>query len=162
MFCSNCGAQLKDKDRFCGECAWPVKGTEKLQGIGAPAFITGLWLDYVAMRSHYHFSLQEKDSTVLFSYDYLNKDCGYLEQENVPVNRAYMQELRAFVKENDYVHLKSHIISRKDPNFEHDAPFYALRLKWENYESFEIQAMGLPPNGEKLKEFFISIAENTQ
>ena len=162
MFCSNCGAQLKNNARFCGECAQPVTEAKKMQrGAGNPASITGLWLGYVAMRSHFRFSLQEKGGIVLFSYVYLKKGCGYIEQENVPVDPAYMQELREFVTENDYVYLTDHDPS-KQKVFVADAPQCSLTLKWEDYKPLLIRSRNLPPNGEKLKEFFMDIAEHTQ
>jgi len=31
MFCTNCGAQIGDDFKFCGECAHPVKGAKNLK-----------------------------------------------------------------------------------------------------------------------------------
>jgi len=161
MFCSNCGAQLKGYAKYCNECAYPVKGTEKFQGIRKPECITGLWLNYVAFRSHFHFSLQEKEGIALFSYNYLKMGCGFIEKENVPVDPAYMRELREFVKENGYVHLKDYDPSKKK-FFVADEPYCKLTLKWMDYKPLLIRSVKLPPNGNSLKEFFISIAENIQ
>jgi len=161
MFCTNCGTKLKDHAKFCDECAYPVKGTEKLKRVGQPESITGLWLDYVAMRSHFHFSLQEKDGVVLFSYDYLKIDGGFIEKENVPVAPAYMRELRELVKENGYAHLKAYEPERYVVR-DRDEPSCHLELKWADYKPLLICSTKLPPNGDKLKEFFISIAENIQ
>ena len=159
MFCSNCGTQLSDNTRFCGKCAYPAKGTEKLKGIGKPENITGLWLNYVAMHSHFRFYLREKNGAVLFSYKYLKTGCGFVEQEDLPVDFAYMQELREFIKENDYVHLTDRDPSKRKI-FVADLPSCHLELKWADYKPLLIRSVHLPPNGDKLKEFFIGIAEN--
>ena len=159
MLCTNCGAKLKDKVRFCGKCAWSAKVTDKLQGIGDPKLITVLTLNYVAMRTGFRFSLQEKNGFVLFSCKYWKMGSGSVERENVPVDPAYMRELREFVKENGYLHLEDHDPSKRKV-FVADAPHCELTLKWADYEPLLIRSMSLPPNGEKLKEFFIGIAEN--
>ena len=136
------------------------QGMKKPQKMtGAPESITGLRLNYVAMRSHFRFSLQEKNGLVLFSYNYLKKGYGYTERENVPVNPAYMQKLRRFVKENDYVSLTDHDPARRKIHIA-DAPSCHLTLEWLDYEPLLIRSMHLPPNGDNLKEFFIGIAES--
>ena len=162
MFCSNCGARLREHAMFCGECSHPVKKTKKLQSlIDNQEPISGLRLNYVAYRKHFHFSLEEKGGIVLFSYEYLKKDCGFTEQENLSVDPSYMRELQEFVKENGYVHLIDYNPTKEEV-FEADAPQCTLTLIWADNERLVINSRNLPPNGEKLKEFFISIAENTQ
>ena len=161
MFCSNCGTQLGGNSRFCGECGHPVKEAKKPQGMVADLEpITGLRLYYVAYRLNFHFSLQEKDGVVLFSCNYFKHDFGDITQEDVPVDPAYMMELREFVQKNDYVHLTDDDPSTREFR-DSDEPYCELNLIWEDYESLVIRSTTLPPSGDKLKEFFIKIAEDT-
>ena len=162
MFCTNCGAKLIDNSRFCGECAHPVKGAKKPQNtMSAPEPITGLMLNYVAYRSHFRFSLKEKDGVVLFSCNYFKQGFGDIVQEDVPVDPTYMRELREFVQENDYIHLTDNEPSTRKYR-DSDEPSCNLTLEWENYKPHLISSTRLPPNGDELREFFKRIAEGAQ
>ena len=161
MFCSNCGARLRRYARFCDKCAYPVKENENLQNIlKNQRPISGLRLNYVAYRSHFHFSLHEKDGIFLFSYDYITQDFEFVKQENIPVDPSYMRELHEIVEENDYMYLIEQNPPVKEEFFEADAPQYSLSLDWKGYQSFSISFRNPPPTLGKIKEFFISIAEN--
>ena len=162
MFCTNCGAQIGDDFKYCSECAHPVNGVKNPQSTMSDlAPITGLRLNYVAYRSHFRFSLKEKDGVVLFSCNYFKEGFGDIIQEDVSVDSAYMRELREFVQKNDYIHLKDNDPSTREYR-DSDEPDCNLTLEWEDYRSLLIRSTKLPPNGGELREFFKRIAEDAR
>ena len=164
MFCSNCGTKLKLNSEFCDKCAYPINAIPKSDStIDEASLITELSFSYVAMRKHFYFSLREKEGLVLFSYNYLAKGRGYIKENDVPVDPVYMQELRDFVQKNGYLHLQnatrsSHVSPK--PRIS-DEPSCRLTMKCKRKEILSRQSRTLPPNGDKLREFFIRIAEST-
>ena len=162
MFCSNCGSPIRDSIKFCGECGSAVKEVNKLlKGIGDPERITGLWMYYSAYRDNYRFSLHEKDGVVLYSCNYWVLGSGDIVHEDLPVVPAYMQALRGLVKEYDYVCLKDRDPSKRRVHVS-DEPSCHLQFEWDDHEPLKIRSTFLPPNGDKLKIFFIGIAEDIQ
>ena len=159
MLCPNCGADIPDNSRSCDECAYPVRVKMPLPSRREDAGpISGLRLSYAAMRTHFHFSLEEKNGVVLFSFNYLKAGSGYIRQADIPVDPSYLHELQQFVQANDYMHLQSRDPIRRGVVV-HDEPSCTLTLTWENYEPLVIRSRSLPPHGAELKQFLIDIAD---
>ena len=59
-------------------------------------------MNYVAIGSSFRFSMREKDGVVLFSYYYWVLNVGLKEKEDLPVDPAYIRELREFEKTRLY------------------------------------------------------------
>ena len=165
MSCSNCGVKLKENSRFCDRCAHQVMDTSKYENSTEELSpLTELTLSYVAMRKHFRFTLRESKGVILFSYNYLVKGHGYIKEEGILVDQVYMQELRDFVQNNGYMHLQNATPSSRifPKPLINDEPSCHLIIKCKSKEVLSLSSRTLPPNGDKLKEFFIKIAEDTQ
>ena len=185
MICTNCGIELSGDTKFCHECGAPtnvkviavkevVKEEEEdiIYNIKVEEEpidlepLTKLVLHYGVMSSVSigHFVLEEKDGVVLFScdyFEYINKEFVPIIHEEVPVDPSYIQKLRNYAKEEDYIHIKPHDPSAPEgptvPQFM-DAGSSSMILVWGSHKYLSVFGARMP-SAKALTKFFKGIAE---
>ncbi len=130
-------------------------GRSEAAAVGAPEDMTELSMSKYGMYhgDPHHFSLQEADGKVLFSFGFLADHP--ITFENVPVAHEQMQRLREIVKKYRFTRMnerstfgRPHIV---------DAPSYLMEMYWPDGKNLRLNYW--PDSGGELEKFFWELAE---